>query len=286
MRSFWLSPVASAMTVNERALFWELISLHTGSNNGLLFLSVKDATHRIGLNDYTAGVKAFEGLIGLGLVTVTASASFNVKASDMSRARAFRLNWIDEHGQPKPGEAFDVDLSALAPERRRRIERRMRSLKTFVRDREQGKFAVRESLTMVARMDSAAIVVARESLTPNYQNGEKVPFEAVRDSLAYLDYHGDRGLMCRTDLMRAVRNDNSTTTFVRSPHAGHPRFCDLIKLRRGIKDNLKKSGPNQTCEKCGGGLDPEGRAGRRFCSETCRKAAEARRRYERSRVAA
>jgi hypothetical protein len=108
------------MTVNEKALFWELTSLHTGSNNGELFMSVKDATHRIGLNDYAAGINAFNGLIGLGLITVTADASFSVKATEASRARAFRLNWVDENGQPKPGDAFPIDTESIRPRSRTR----------------------------------------------------------------------------------------------------------------------------------------------------------------------
>jgi len=286
MRSFWLSPVASAMTVNEKSLFWELTSLHTGSNNGELFMSVKDATHRIGLNDYAAGVNAFNGLIALGLVTVTAEASFSVKASEVSRARAFRLNWIDESGQPKPGEAFPVDLAAISPSRRRRIERRQRALKVFVRDREQGKFAVGESLTMAARMEAAAGHLARESLTLKTGNGENPPSGAIRDSLTHLDYHWGVGRMSPADIMRGIRDEGSTPPFVRSPTGGRPLFCRLIAIRRSIKPSSRKLGPRVfCCEQCGD-LLIGGRAGRRFCNEACRKRAEVKRRYERLKVAA
>lgn len=286
MRSFWLSPVVSAMTVNEKALLWEFTSLHTGSNNGDLFMSVKDATHRIGLNDYAAEIKAFNGLIALGMVTVTAEASFSVKASEVSRARAFRLNWIDETGQPKAGEAFPLDLAAISPDRRRRVERRMRALKVFVRDREQGKFAVRDSLTMTARMEAAAGNLARESLTLKMENRENPPSDAVRESLTHLDYHWGVGRM-PFDIMHSVRADEATTPpLVRSAGPGHLPFCRLVAMRRSIIDKPKKSGPRENrCEQCEDAL-VGGRAGRRFCNEACRKRAEGKRRYDRLRVAA
>ena len=286
MRSFWLSPVASAMTVNEKALFWELTSLHTGGNNGELFMSVRDATHRIGLNDYAAGINAFNGLIGLGLITVTADACFNVKASEASRARAFRLNWIDDNGQPKPGDAFPLDAGAISPDRRRRVERRMKALKAFVRDREQGKFAVGESLTIAARMDAARERLARESLTLKPDNHANLPNEAIRESLTYLDYHGVRGRM-PSDIMVCMRTcDPAEVPFVIGSVEQQTPFCRLIAMRRSINMSLKKSDPHEfCCEECRGPLTG-GRAERRFCDETCRKRAEGKRRYERQKVAA
>ena len=245
MRSLWLSPLASAMSVNEKALFWELTSLHTGKNNGTLFLSVRDATYRMGLNDYAAAIKAIDGLIGLGLITVTAEASFNVKASETSRARAFRLNWIDEDGFSKSGDAFSLDMATISPCRRKRVERRMKSLKAFVRDREKGKFAVGESPTMAARMEAAASRVARDPRTLNHGIGQILPSEPVRESPSYLDYQPGRG-PTPADIMHGMRGDPITPPLVRSPTAGHATFCQLIAMRRSIIDTSKKSGPRKS----------------------------------------
>src|SRR5947209_14477503 len=93
-RSLWQSPLISASSPSARALLVELLSMFTGRNNGNLFLSLHDATDRLGFSDWRAAAAAFEELEKVGLITMTLDAYFDVKAGAQSRARAWRLNWI------------------------------------------------------------------------------------------------------------------------------------------------------------------------------------------------
>src|SRR5689334_1265733 len=57
-----------ALSPNARSLLVELVMLYNGENNGSLFLSVRDAAHRIGLADASAASRAFDELMALGFI--------------------------------------------------------------------------------------------------------------------------------------------------------------------------------------------------------------------------
>lgn len=65
-RSLLHSPQFSALSCNSRALLLELQAMFNGTNNGAIFLSVRDATARLGLADYKAAQSAFAELRKLG----------------------------------------------------------------------------------------------------------------------------------------------------------------------------------------------------------------------------
>ncbi|MEL0155497.1 hypothetical protein [Sphingopyxis sp.] len=58
----------SALNPNARALLLEILSMHNGNNNGSLWLSVRDATHRMGLASVDSARTAFEDLMTVGFV--------------------------------------------------------------------------------------------------------------------------------------------------------------------------------------------------------------------------
>lgn len=74
--------------------------IENGKNNGSLWLSIKDATDRLGLADARAAIRAFEELQDRGLVGMTKDAHFKVKAADSSRARCWRITWIPWDRKP------------------------------------------------------------------------------------------------------------------------------------------------------------------------------------------
>jgi len=82
-----------ALSPNARALLIEVVMLYNGENNGSLWLSVRDAAHRMGVADVTAASNAFAELQDMGFITMTQDAHFRVKASDTCRARCWRLTW-------------------------------------------------------------------------------------------------------------------------------------------------------------------------------------------------
>src|SRR5436305_1600560 len=79
-RSLLHSPHFSALSSTSRALLLELQAMFNGSNNGEIFLSVRDATARLGMVDFKAAQAAFLELRQLGWITETIAGCFAVKA--------------------------------------------------------------------------------------------------------------------------------------------------------------------------------------------------------------
>jgi hypothetical protein len=191
--SIWHSPNVSALSTKARSLAIELHSMHNGSNNGQLFLSVRDAADRLGLSDMASTCAAFDELITVGLITCEAEAYFDIKAGTGSRARSWRLNWLGIHGErlastclPKMDEDL---LEQIGIGGRKRLARRQRALKRY----EKEKFAVVDSITFEARSAEIKREPVLESKTLNDVNGGKLPISFVRDSTTHLDHHRGKG---------------------------------------------------------------------------------------------
>lgn len=194
-RSLWQSPLVSALSPSARALMIELLSMFTGGNNGRLFLSLHDATDRLGFSDWRAAAAAFEELETVGLITMTLEAYFDVKTGIQPRARAWRLNWIGEDGERLAPEALPtIDERAIAPRGRKRLARRQSALKRYFKAHEVGKFTVVDSTTLDAR--SAEIVAAPTavSTTLKIENGGKQPITQMGETTAHLSYQRGTGI--------------------------------------------------------------------------------------------
>jgi hypothetical protein len=189
-RSLLHSPQFSALSSASRALLFELQAMFNGTNNGAIFLSVRDATARLGLADYKAAQTAFTELRQLGWITETVAGSFTVKAGEISRARAWQLNWIGRDGKSTGSDALPaLDHSTLSKAQRLRVERRQTVLSRYLKDYQRGHFAVEESTTMSARMAAAAPSSVEETTTPNKENGGKPPNHSVGESTTHIKYH-------------------------------------------------------------------------------------------------
>src|SRR5205809_423286 len=77
-RSFLHSARVSALSLSSRWLLIELQGMFNGTNNGELFLSVRDAAARLSVVDLKVARKAFDELSELGLITETVGASFSI----------------------------------------------------------------------------------------------------------------------------------------------------------------------------------------------------------------
>lgn len=137
-----------ALSPNARALLVELAMLENGSNNGSLYLSIRDAGDRIGVVDLTAVRKAFDELQELGFIAMTEESHFHVKTAEKSRARCWRLTWLAGPGRKGPS----MDYAARQPEpgtkARKRMERGLRALKAFRKARDSGRLPVLDSDTL------------------------------------------------------------------------------------------------------------------------------------------
>lgn len=88
-----------ALGLGARALLVDLVMLENGKNNGLLYLSVRDAAALLGVSDHRVAGKALDELEAMGFIAMTGDAHFSVKAGDGSRARCWRLTWLSVPGK-------------------------------------------------------------------------------------------------------------------------------------------------------------------------------------------
>lgn len=193
-RSLWQSPRISALSAPARALMVELLSIYNGRNNGSLFLSVKDATDRLGFSDWRAAASALRELELTGLITMTVQSYFDIRTGVHSRARAWRLNWIADDGERLADDALPkFDEQALDIRARKRLARRQTALKRYFKDHAKGKFAAVDSTTLDARRPENATHPAVETTTLKSANGGNAPIAQMGETTAHLSYHGVTG---------------------------------------------------------------------------------------------
>lgn len=134
-----------ALSTAARALLVELTMLDNGENNGSLYLGIRDAAGRLGMSDLTAVRSAFDELQELGFIEMTEGASFHVKAAEKSRARCWRLTWLAGPGRKGPSMAFIDCHPPPGSKAHKRMERGMRALKAFRKNRDSGRLPVLDS---------------------------------------------------------------------------------------------------------------------------------------------
>ena len=180
-RSLLHSPQYSALSVTSRSLMFELQAMFNGTNNGTLFLSLRDAAARLGLSDLKAAQKAFDELVCFGFITQTIGATFHVKVDRVSKARGWHLNWINEAGRCTGPDALpDLDQSAMPALKNRRVARRMTVLGRYLKRYSEGQFAVERSSTILARQEFAELKTVEKSAPRNMGPARQVSSEAKR----------------------------------------------------------------------------------------------------------
>lgn len=134
-----------ALSPQSRSLLIEIIMLFNGSNNGSLYLSVRDAADRMGIADLNAATKAFDQLTELGFIEMTKEAHFSVKASETSRARCWRLTWEAGPNRKAPNALFLTQEPASKTKARKRMEKGQRALKRYRQARDSNRLPVLEN---------------------------------------------------------------------------------------------------------------------------------------------
>lgn len=113
-----------------------------------------------------------------------------MKAGEVSRARAWQLNWIGRDGRSTgPDMLPALDYPTLAKPQKRRVERRQSVLSRYLKDYQRGHFAVEESTTMSARKAAADLRSVEETSTRYSENGAKLPIRSVGESTTHIKYH-------------------------------------------------------------------------------------------------
>jgi hypothetical protein len=186
----WFSEAVSSLNPNARALLVEIAAMENGSNNGAIWLSVRDATDRLGLSDFRAIQTAFEDLQDRGLIRMTKDAHFSVKASEASRARCWRLTWIGVPDGPRgrPVAATNDWEKFLAPGKtkgRKRADKRQRALARYRKDLDANRLPVVDSTTIEAEMPDPTPNAVMETTTASVTPIRKSPAAPVVDSTAH-----------------------------------------------------------------------------------------------------
>ena len=132
------SPAYRSINPNARALLFEIISFHNGRNNGMLWLSEDDAAKMMGVSCPKVARKAFNDLVGAGLIAMTKGSHFNVKTG-IGRARCWRLTWDfdDANRRPVSNEWKDFVPSEIVAIRR--MERGLAALEKLRRTKAENK---------------------------------------------------------------------------------------------------------------------------------------------------
>lgn len=171
---------------NARSLLVELTMLDNGTNNGSLYLSVRDGAHRMGVADLSSASRAFDDLIAMGFIEMTQDAHFRVKAAEASRARCWRLTWLAGPGRKGPTMDFLEREPAAKTLARKRMERGQKALKAFRQARDSGRLPVLDcDMPPPVRGEMPAAAVS-DSDTSNCRNSSFPPFSRVRDSDAHI----------------------------------------------------------------------------------------------------
>jgi hypothetical protein len=173
---------------------FELLSMHNGANNGSIFLSVRDASDRLGFSSLHPASEAFKELLGLGLITKTMEGSFSIKAGEGSLARAWRLNWIHDDGKlAGPEKLAPIDFSKLSAKGKRRLAARQRALERYTKERVAGNLAVVDSSTPMARAvvecSTTPTLTVEESTTRTDRNGRNASSLDVVHSTTHILHH-------------------------------------------------------------------------------------------------
>ena len=134
-----------ALSPQARALLIEICSLYNGRNNGSLYLSVRDASARMGVSDLSAASKAFDQLIDLGFIEMTKKAHFAVKASYTSRARCWRLVWEAGPEKTRPTQPYLTREPPPKTKAYKRMESGLKALKRYRQAQSSNRLPVLDS---------------------------------------------------------------------------------------------------------------------------------------------
>lgn len=174
-----------SLGVTARALLVELIMLDFGSNNGSLYLSLRDAADRLGFSDHHSVSAAFNELLDRGFVRCTKEAHFQIKTADQSRARCWCLTWIAAPSLKRPASNdWQTYVPPVGSKERKRAERGQKALKRYIRALTSHRLPVVDSTALRPLEDDLPKQPEVETTTDNPENDAIPPsvFEVVSTS--------------------------------------------------------------------------------------------------------
>ncbi len=178
------SPAFASLTPNGRTLLLEILSMHNGENNGSLWLSVRDAAHRMGLASVDSARAAFSEIESAGFLRMTKDAHFSVKSAETSRARCWRITFLHA-----PGTGITDEWRSFEPTdnaARRRMQRGLEARATYRKAKAQEKLPVLDSGTIKAAGQKIPARAVPKSGTAKPANDRNPPKFVVPDSCTHV----------------------------------------------------------------------------------------------------
>jgi hypothetical protein len=158
-----------ALSPNARALLVEFTRMDNGSNNGALWLSVRDAAALMGVVNTKTASAAISELQDMGFIVMTKDAHFRVKAADTSRARCWRLTWLPIPKRQAPSNDYQ-ERQPSTKLARKRMESGLRVLKAFKHMAPQNQMPVDELHTLTPKPAGMAALAVGELYTAKAAN--------------------------------------------------------------------------------------------------------------------
>jgi hypothetical protein len=179
------SPAYRALSTNARALLVELTRMDNGSNNGALWLSVRDAAAHMGVTNTKTASAALSELQDMGFIGMTKDAHFRVKAAETSRARCWRLTWLPIPKRQGPTHDYQ-ERQPTTKLARKRMEAGLRALKAFKRTALQNQMPVDELHTLTPKPAGMESLAVGELHTAKPANDGFQPISIVGDLTTHI----------------------------------------------------------------------------------------------------
>jgi hypothetical protein len=202
-----------ALSPNARAVLVELTRMDNGSNNGVLWLSVRDAAAHMGVANTKTASAALSELQDMGFIVMTKDAHFRVKAADTSRARCWRLTWLPVPKRQGPTNDYQ-ERQPSTKLARSRMEAGLRALKAFKRMASQNQMPVGDLHTLATIPAGMPVLAVGELHTAKPANDGIPPKLIVGDLPTHLADHGGR--VCEAPISLAWWQPNGLASLIAS----------------------------------------------------------------------
>jgi hypothetical protein len=189
-------PAYRALSVNARALLWELVRQFNGRNNGSIYLSVRDAERLLGFGSDAAITKAFAELQEHGFIRCVEKGTFKRK---IGHASVWALCWLSVNNHPPT-----LDFQRWFPIPGTKAAKRLQALANCNLRSLNQRPTVRVSWTAAEIGRNETTPPIPDSGTANLKSFERHCDDLIPESRAHIIYHGRVGrLACASECKRA-----------------------------------------------------------------------------------
>ena len=180
-----ISEAYRSLDLVARCLLFELIMMENGRNNGSLWLSVRDATDRLGTVDARPAIRAFEDLQDRGLIAMTHDSHFSIKAAETSRARCWRITW-QAYDRKCPSNDWKAYIAPAKTKARKAADRGLKAMARYRKALSENKLPVVDFTAMAPKTPYSADGTGVNSPSACSKNDANAPNAIAVKSTAHI----------------------------------------------------------------------------------------------------